>query len=261
MNATSKILTLVIIFVASIAQAQHFDVYLGRPTSGSQTVWGGIDVDDGHISSGLRVFESEMGEDIFNGVFLSIEPGFNNPGTGGAQAPGAAAMNPGDTVTVNSLSFEVGGSTDDLFFWDGTGPVSFAPAVGVDFSIGNPTDAAAGDGSFDDHPFIILDDLDANAATFPTVGIYLASFEASLPGLDATESIFLVMGTEGLITADFLGITQGEFDLLTEEQLDEELEEVIELAAGFVETNLVPEPTSALIAICGLSIMAFRRNR
>ena len=112
-------------------------------------------------------------------------------------------------MSTTEVSVTIDGATSTLFYWDGTGSVSLTPAVGVDFQIGNPTDTAAADGAFDDHPFLVLDDLDATASTYPTPGIYVAAFTAALTGLDPTDPIYLVMGTEGLITAEFLGISHG----------------------------------------------------
>ena len=246
---------------AAMASEGHFDIYLGRPAAGTQTQLGGIDVDTGVITPGLQVFETEMGEDPFSGTFFSLEPGFNNPGSAGTQAPGAVSFQAGDTVTVSEISVDVNGTVADLFFWDGTGSVSFAPAVGVDFTIGNPVDTAGPAGAFEDHPFLGLDDLDSNTATFPTPGIYLSSFTASVTGFDPTDPIYLVSGTEGLITPSFLGISQAAFDLLTDEQIDEELEEVIEAAVLFVESNVVvPEPSALVIAIAGIAAVGMRRK-
>ena len=67
------------------------------------------------------------------------------------------------------------------------------------------------------------------------------------------------MGTEGLITADFLGISQMDFDMLTDDDLDEELEEVIEAAVEFVETSVIPEPASA--TLLGIAVVAFAGRR
>jgi hypothetical protein len=70
------------------------------------------------------------------------------------------------------------------------------------------------------------------------------------------------MGTEGLITPEFLGISQEQFNMLTEAELDEALEEVIEVAVSYVETNVVPEPSSLVAALSVYGVaMAIRRKR
>lgn len=265
MNAKSITLSLLVVFIASIASAQHdhgghFDIYLARPLAGTQTVYGGYDGDHGEAEAGHRIFGTEMGEDPSLGIYFGTRPGINNPGTGGDQAPGATALNPGDTVSTSEVAFEVDGATADLFFWNGLDPVAFTPATGVDFTFGAPTSSAGADGSFHEHPFLTLDDLDANASTFPTPGVYLGAVTAAVTGLDPSDPIFLVMGTEGLITADFLGITQAEFDLLSDEEIDEELEHVIHEGVEYVEGMLVPEPSAALLVAVGLGLVAARRR-
>ena len=58
------------------------------------------------------------------------------------------------------------------------------------------------------------------------------------------------------------GISQNEFDLLTDEDLDEALEERVELAVEYVEHNVIPEPSAALlvlIASLGLTIGRVKR--
>jgi hypothetical protein len=252
------------------AAAQHFDVFPGRPTMGAQTAYGGIDVDNAQITLFQRVFESELGEEPFDGTFVSDEPGFNHPADDSALPAGAASLNADDEIFVTALPLTVGGSTDGLFYWNGLGSVSFAPAVGVTFSIdtGNLTGSigtAGAGGGFDGHPFFVLDDGDFMPATFPTPGIYLASFQARVAELDPSDPLFLVMGTDGLITADFLGITQAEFDLLTEDELDEALDGVIDMAIDYVEANvIVPEPNSVvlgMLACCAVGLAAPRQGR
>ena len=256
-------------FAANPAAAQHFDVLPARPASGNQTVYGGIDVDLAEITILQQVFESEMGEDPFDGTFVSSDPGFNHPADDSVLPAGAASLNNGDEIFVTALPLTVDGMTDSLFYWNGLGSVTFAPAVGTSFIIdtGNMTGSigmAGADGVFDDHPFFVLDDGDGLAGTFPTPGIYLGSFQVRVADLDPSDPLFLVMGTEGLITADFLGITQEAFDLLTEADLDEALDGVIDRSVGYVELNLVaPEPSSlALLALasCGTVVMGSRRR-
>lgn len=218
-------------------EEHHFDIYLARPTSGTQTVYGGIDVGEGEIEVGHRVFESEFGVIPYSGTLGAFEPGFNNPGTSGSQAPGASAMNPGDTPTFANAPFFLDGQIADLFYWDGVGAEpSFAPAAGVSFSIDDPELSAAADGSFDDHPELLLDDGDGLQATLPADGIYLAAFTAALPGLEPTDPLFLVIVT------------------------DELLEPAVEVAFEFVESTVIPEPTALMLAGVSLAALAARRR-
>lgn len=251
----------------AVASEGHFDVFLGRPTSGNQTVFGGIDVDDADITLGERVFEAEMGENPLDGTFDTDEPGFNHPADDAALPAGVASLLQGDAIAVSALSLEVDGVVAPLFYWNGVGPVSFAPAVGTIFSVldGNPIGQAGADGGFDDHPIFSLDDGDGLNSTAPPVGIYLASIEASVADLASTGPLYLVLGTEGLITEGDLGLTQAELDLLTELEIDElldgALEEVVEMGVEYVEANVViPEPAAALLAAVAAVGFINRRN-
>ncbi len=114
-------------------------------------------------------------------------------------------------------------------------------------------------GAFDDHPFLVVD-----STALP--GIYLASVTGTVDGFDPSEPVYLVMGTEGLITPSFLEVSQAEFDLLTEAELDAALEGVIEQGILFVEGNLlVPEPSSLALVLMAANVMlmpqAGRRRR
>ena len=91
---------------------------------------------------------------------------------------------------------------------------------------------------------------------------YLGSFETQVQGSAPSDPLFLGMGTEGLVTADFLGITQAEFDLLSDDELDESLEGAIELGVEYVESNVVPEPgAAAWVAIIAAAFAARQRRR
>lgn len=244
------------------AQEVHYDIFLARPDAGTKTIVGGADVDQLIYDDVVRIFEVELGE--VGSDFLSLEPGVNHPDINDAGLAGypasATALLPGDKLRLLKRNFSVENVVDDLFFWDGTGAVSFAPAA-ANFIIdgGDPLGSTAGTGGvFDDHPFLTID-----STSLP--GIYLASAVGVVDGFDPSDPVFLVMGTESLITADFLGITQMEFDLLTDDDLEEALDGVIELGVEYVEANVaVPEPGSlALLAIacCGLATAHRRRNR
>jgi hypothetical protein len=244
--------------IATAAAAQHFDVFLARPATGPQTVIGGADVDALSYDDTTRVFEVELGE--LAGEFFTLEPGVNHPNindTGLVSYPAtASALQLGDELSLFEREFELGGVMDDLFYWNGVLPVSFAPAA-ADFRIdgGAPLGSTAGaGGAFDDHPFLVVDD-----DTLP--GVYLASVYGVVSGFSPSKPAYPVMGTESLITPEFLGISAAEFDLLTDDELDEALEGVIHEASEFVESNLVPEPASiALIAAAGCFTGVSRRR-
>jgi len=236
----------------------HFDIFLARPAAGAKTVTGGADVDALFYDDAVRVFESELGS--VAGEFLALEPGVNHPDINNPALTGypvtAAALQPGDVLRLKERDFTVGGVTDDLFFWNGVGPVSFSPAA-ADFRIdgGDPLGSTAGAGGvFDDHPFLVVDD-----DSLP--GIYLASVHGAVDGFDPSDAVYLVMGTEALITPEFLGISQAEFDLLSDEQLGESLDAVIDPAVDFVELNVVvPEPGSLSLTVTAACVLVTMRR-
>lgn len=243
---------------ATTTSAQHFDVFLARPASGMQTVIGGADVDALSYDDTTRVFEVELEE--LAGEFFALEPGVNHPNMNdaglGAYPASAAALQPGDELSLFERDFEIGGVTDDLFYWNGVLPVSFVPAA-ADFRVdgGAPLGSMAGvGGAFDDHPFLVVDD-----DTQP--GVYLASVFGVVNNFAPSKPVFLVMGTESLITSAFLGISQTEFDLLTDDELDEALEGVIHEASEFVESSLVPEPTTVALLSMASCCAGLNRRR
>ena len=265
MNVQSVILALAVsgsVLGSGRAFGQHFDIFLARPAEGTKTVTGGADVDALFYDDVARVFESELGS--VAGEFLSLESGVNHPDVNNPALNGyptsAAALQPGDVLRLIERQFTVGGMSDDLFFWNGIGPVSFTPA-NADFRIdgGDPLGSTAGvGGAFDDHPFLVVDD-----DSLP--GIYLASVHGVVDGFEPSDALYLVMGTESLITPAFLGLSQAEFDLLSDEELDEALDAVIDPAVDFVKSNVVvPEPWSLTLAATasgGLLALAHVRRR
>ena len=258
-----RLVALVALFfiAADAANAQHFDIFLARPAVGNQTVIGGADVDNLAYDDVTRVFEVDLGE--LGAEFFALEPGVNHPDTNfptNAYPASASPLVPGDTLRLLKTSVSVGGDVADLFYWNGVDPVSFSPAAAnFRIELGDPlTDTPGIGGSFDDHPFFFIDDI-----SLP--GVYLASAYGVVDGFAPSASVYLVMGTESLITPAFLGITQEEFDLLDEEALDEALELVIEQAAEWVESNLVvPEPGTLVLASaasCALLLTSRRQRR
>jgi hypothetical protein len=241
------------------ALAQHFDIFLARPAAGTQTVIGGADVGGAAYDDVTRIFEVELASAA--GEYLALEPGVNHPNINNpliAAYPGSAvALQPGDALRLLAREFAVDGATSDLFFWNGVGSVSFAPAV-ANFRIdgGDPLGSLAGaGGAFDDHPFLVVDD-----DSLP--GIYLASAVGVVDGYAPSDPVYLVMGSEDLVTAEFLGVTPAEFDMLTDEELGEELEKVIERGVAYVEAKIVPEPATSVLAgtLALAALVGFRRR-
>ena len=246
--------------VATVAQAQHFDVFVA--TSGPDTVGGGFNLDTDEATVGdPRVFEAEMGD--VGDTFIADEPGFAHPANDADLPAGVDSLTEGDEIFVRGLDVTDQGTTAPLFYWGPTSisdPVSFAPAAGTTFTIrtdfpNQKVGEAGAGGGFDDHPFFELTD----GGALPAAGIYLGSFEHQIGGFNPAPQSYLVMGTEGLITADFLGITKDEFNMLSDDDLDEALEMVIEMGVEYVETNIIPEPSS--LALLGISLLAMMLRR
>jgi hypothetical protein len=185
------------------------------------------------------------------GEFFALEPGVNHPNSNDpsitAYPTTATSLLPGDSLQLVERQFTIEGATNDLFYWNGVGAVSFAPAA-ADFRLdgADPLGTAGAGGMFDDHPFLVVDD-----DSVP--GVYLASVSGIVDGLEPSDPIYIVLATHALITPDFLEIGQAEFDLLSDDELDEALEHVLHEAVEFVETNVVPEPAPLalwLLATC-----------
>ncbi len=238
--------------MAGDAAAQHFDIFLGRPATGTTTVIGGADVDLLAYDDVTRVFEAELG--TLGAEFVSLEPGVNHPNINdpglAAYPASATALAPGDVLSLTERQFTVDGNTDDLFFWNGVGAVSFTPAA-ANFRIdgADPLGSVAGSGgTFDDHPFLVVD----SAAT---PGIYLASVVGTVNGFSPSAPVYLVMGAEDLITPAFLNITPEEFDMLSEDELEKALDGVIDAGIDYVQTNVVPEPASSALAVSAVGCL------
>jgi hypothetical protein len=246
---------------ATRVSAQHFDIFLARPATGTTTVIGGADVTGQAFDDVIRIFEVELAP-TGPGEYLALEPGVNHPNINdpgiAAYPASATALQPGDILSLTQLPFTVAGNTDDLFFWNGLGAPAFTPTT-ASFHVdgGAPLAGTAGvGGAFDEHPFLVVD----NGAT---PGIYLASLIGTVDGFAPSEPVYLVMGTEDLITPAFLGISQAEFDMLSDDELDEALEEVIEAGIAYVEANVVPEPTAAVLlagAFLGMALLRTSRR-
>lgn len=235
------------------ARAQHFDIFLARPAVGNRTVIGGADVDFLAYDDTTRVFEVELGE--LGSEFFALEPGVNHPNTTqptAAYPASATPLLPGDELSLRKSNLNVGGVIDEMFYWNGVGAVSFVPAAaGFRIDGGDPLTAVAGiGGAFDAHPFLFVDD-----NSLP--GVYLASVYGIVHGFAPSVPVYLVMGTESLITAEFLGLAPEAFELLEEEDLEQALEQVIERAADWVAANLpVPEPGSPALAVVAAIALA-----
>ncbi|MEN0109765.1 MAG: hypothetical protein AAF805_03490 [Planctomycetota bacterium] len=250
---------------ASLAVAGDIDVLIAEPASGSgPTYVGAVDksVADGDVDASARVFEAEMiveEEPAGSGNFVweAEEPGFftGNLGTTPVLPADASPASDGLTVSVFERDFTVAGATDDLFYWDGTGPISFTPST-ADFAL-EPEGVLGGGatvtgGLYDEHPDFLIETGGAAA----TPGIYLASVEAQLEGFDLSDPVYLVFAT---LDPGFLGLDPS----ATDEEIEEAVELLLDPAVDWVQANVViPEPTAALLAVLAAAgVVAGRQRR
>ena len=238
----------------SIAQAQHTDAFFAVGPTG-KLVAGQYDFDSNSVLNvNTRVYEGEF-EGPFSNVWTVDEPGFNAlPNTSLGLPSGYMTLPSSTAVTFNANAFTIGASTSNLWHWDGSGSVSFAAVTGptvleisksptavfssvLDGSAsdvsGFEIETTATDGFLHKHIDFSVSNTDATA---PDAGFYLWAMTFHVgPSLE-TDLTYFVHG---------LGIAD---------------EAAHEIAISFVESALVPEPTSAVL-LAGFGGLALRRRR
>jgi len=262
-----------LVLLPAIALGQHSDVLVTN-VNGRVAIGAAEDVDGPAESFDLatRTFETIL-QPGFSPVntadYEAEEPGFfalNGVGNAADLAGlDAEALPAGADVSIAASTFDVGGVSAALFYWDGIGAVDFAPApAGTTFGFDPASSFATTDanGGMDDHPIY---ELNAASGT-PADGVYLVSPVVDVAGLTTSESFFVVLLADALIT--------GEDDAELVEEALEGLEEGIttdavvqfgggaikdfafyETAVEFVETSVVvPEPSTGLIALSAFAI-------
>ncbi len=181
------------------------------------------------------------------------EPGIVTDGESAADPDGQNYVFPANTalvVTANMLP----DLDSSLAYWDGSGGVDFSAAIeslSIDdgfnsITVSGSSSAVSGsvspwtsdsNGIGHGHMDFLLNALDANASA----GVYLLSLTLSASNVESTDPIYFVFGYG-----------------LEEPALDE----AIEAAEEWVETNLVPEPGAvSLLLIGAVSYLPVRRAR
>lgn len=251
---TMHTLTAVLVLSAAAGPtlAQHADALLAVDPDG-KLVTGQYDFDTGSVLNvGTRVYEGEF--EGFGNIWTIDEPGFNAISNTSSGLPSGYTTLPGSTaITFGANAFAIGSTTSNLWHWDGSGSVSFAavtsptqleiskaPAAAfsaiLDGSSSGVTgfaiDTTTADGFLHKHIDFTVSNTDATA---PDTGFYLWSLTLDVGSL-STDPVYFVHG---------LGIDD---------------EEAHEAAIGFVETTLVPEPSSAAF-LAGAGLLGLRRRR
>jgi hypothetical protein len=265
----------------------HYDVFV--TSNGTQLVIGGFDdtATTATVPVGqMRVFGGEVvptggGAAAAYEAASPGEPGFraatqaslNNPGL--TTPAGVFSALPGGTpLTFTFQPITIDAATRNLFFWNGTGPVSFAPvAADVVFGLtkqggggwtrsinGGSAEVVAGNtiqstgtgsaaGAVHTHLFASI----GKAGAAPDQGFYLSALQLQVAGLAASDPIYFVFGALDPAA-------------MTSEQLLA-FEAAHGSAEAWVDATLVPVPEPAGLAMAGAALagcagaMARRRNR
>lgn len=260
----------------------HYDTFVTSTGSGSKLLIGGYD--DAALTAivpaeQMRVFGGEV---IGSGTTLPFES--EAPGEPGFRAGDQAFLN-GSSMTPSGVytalagstpltfTFQpitIGSATRNLFFWDGSGAVNFAPVGGnVALGLTKPggtgwTASISGTSSGVQSGNTIQ-----NTGTAGTVHTHLFTSIAK-DGAAPDQGFYLYalqLGMTGYISSDPLYFVFGALDpeVLAPQFADLEAFEVAHgLAEVWVEDNLlvVPEPTAWLLAACGVAgLVAGRRLR
>jgi len=231
---------------AAVARA-HSDVV--PYALGGKIVTGGHDDVLGTDVITERVFGYDFGEDPLDPNFIG-DPGFNNGSFAIGVYPNNGLLPANFTLGLNVLT--------NLSYWDGTGSVSFSAApVSVDLGINRgsntvhisgvgltgtvPTIGSTGpSGRLHVHAQSTLNYTDGSNASAPNApdGLYLVVLQLTLPGSGTANSdpIYFVYNNN-----------------LSETQHDEGIE--------WVQTNLVPEPSTWLLMAVSLGAIAATGRR
>lgn len=240
------------------AQAQHVDATVYQ--EGGELVIGGMDF-DALMFVDQNVFEGELFDPDTNGSFEGDEPGWNSfsDTVAPTQLPLGADNIPG--LADITLDILLGFEGRSLSYWDGIGPVNFgATPDGEVLEVSHFGGTSVLDGG--------TQATGIDIGTTSTSGFIHQHHDFALLGDSSltpdavTEGIYLV---EGVLNVSGFANPSNElyilFATLTPAN-EEDLEAALELAEGWVETALVPEPGSLLLLASGLGgLLALGRRQ
>ncbi len=239
------------------AKAEHSDLLL--LIQGGELVTGTYDFDAGMVTStDERVYEGEFEFgpfDLGGGVYQYTvdEPGFN--ALSSANVPAGFSALPGNSaVTFDIVSFDIDGTSANLWYWDGVGAVDFAPASGVTWTVSkNPlaTFNATANGSNTTVPGFVINTTSADGFLHQHLDFTLEGTGASAE--DAIPSGFYALGME-------LSVNPTSEPVFFVHGVGIENEPQHEAAVDFFAESVVPEPASLALLLVG-GLCAMRRNR
>jgi hypothetical protein len=195
------------------------------------------------------------------------EPGFFALSSGSTAFPaGASALPDSASVSINFVPITIGGHTDSLFYWNGSGGVDFQPISlaqpGAAMSLDpNPIATTGATGSLHDHAAFKLDN---GTAGVPADGVYLVAPSLSVASLSDSSPAFMLWLVDALLVDE--DAAEGLETLLEMGQttyLGKDLA-FFETAVSHVEESFVPEPAVGAVSVAMLvglvTSVRFRRN-
>jgi len=234
--------TVVVLAMAGPSSAQHHehsDVHLH--------------VELGELHAEPPVVEGHFGDGIDLPLYRAVNPGF-----------GFHASQAGVTLDFDLLPIDIDTTARNLWYWDGAGSVAFGPSphdlrvshptvppsvVQVapadsaripGFDIGTSVETSPGSGEFEVHQHLWFDLVDSSGTPIaaPDDGVYLwaTDFGVSTPGVDPSEPVLWVMGR---------GVE----------------ETVHEAAHEWVESHVVPEPTTLTLTAVAVALLLTTTGR
>lgn len=257
------------VLMARVPAAEvHYDVLV---TSLSGTlVTGGYSHADGSAVAPLRVFKGDaLGIGTTDPYQSEEEPGFEAANqaylSGTAITPSGvyAALSASQALTFTFRPMTIGAATRNLFFWDGTGAVNFAPVTaaeslsltragfggwtrtitGTSAGVVNGATIETTDGAGEVHKHLTT--TIASGGAGPATGFYLFAMQFQLSGLAPSADAYLVYGAYDTLSPP---------DLTAFEAAHDE-------ALAWAAANLVvPEPMTGLLTAVTMTGLCLARR-
>jgi len=278
------IAVVVVVGSAALARAElaHYDVFVTGTGPGSKLILGGYEdtVPAATVPAGqMRVFGGEVvgtGTAVPYETEAPGEPGFGAgnqaflSGTSTSPSGVYTALAPSTPLTFTVQPITIGATTRNLFFWDGSGAVNFAPVGGnvtlgltryggggwtvsvsgtsAGVQSGNTIANTGTGGALHAHLYTSI----AKDGAAPDQGFYLLSLQLAMSGYSPSDPLYYVFGA-----LDPTALAPQFADLAA-------FEAAHGIAESWVETNIVnvPEPATGVLAL-SLAIAAWvsRRGR